>query len=65
VEKLGTMCNGEWKEEDFSSSVGSGGSGSDDDNVRSICTIVPHELERVKGEDEEQMGRQQQQQAGG
>jgi hypothetical protein len=27
---------------------------SDDDDARSIRTIVPHELERVEGEDEDQ-----------
>ena len=26
----------------------------DDDDARSIRTVVPHELERVKGEDEDQ-----------
>jgi len=36
--------------------------GSDDDDARSIRTIVPHGLERVEEEDEDQMARQGQEQ---
>lgn len=42
-------------EEDFSGADGA--SRSDDNDARSICTIVPHELESVK-EVEEQVARQ-------
>ena len=34
---------------------------ADDNDMRSICTIVLHELERVEEEDEEQMAKQEQQ----
>jgi hypothetical protein len=61
VEKSGTTRDGEQEVNDFGGGVGSGG-GSDDDAARSICTIVPRELERVKEEDMEQIAGQQQQQ---
>jgi hypothetical protein len=41
---------------------GAAGDGADDDDARSIRTIVPHELERVEEEDEEQIARQEMEQ---
>jgi hypothetical protein len=35
--------------------------GDGDSDARSICTIVPHELESIEEEDEQQMARQEQQ----
>ena len=43
--------------EDFGSP---GARSHDDDDARSIRTIVPHELERVEEEDEDQIVRQEQ-----
>ena len=43
------------EDEAFSTAGGT----SDDDNVRSIQTIVPHELERVEEEDEDQIAKQE------
>ena len=45
-------------EEDFGSA---GARSDDDDDARSVRTIVPHELERVEEEDEDQIARQEQQ----
>jgi hypothetical protein len=53
VEKSGTR-----EDEEF----GAAGGTSDDDDARSIRTIVPHELERVEEEDEDQITKQEQQQ---
>jgi TATA-binding protein-associated factor Taf7 len=40
--------------------VSVGGEDGDDDDARGVCTIVPHELESVEEEDEEQIARQEQ-----
>jgi hypothetical protein len=45
------------QEDDFGGGIGEGW---EDDNAKSICMIVPHELEWV--EDKEQMARREQQQ---
>jgi hypothetical protein len=37
--------------------VSVGGEDGDDHDARSLCTIVPHELESVDEEDEEQIAR--------
>lgn len=62
MDELAAMMDGEWEE------WGSGGATGVlrvrvgvDDHVRSICTLIPHELESVEEEDEKQMARQQQQ----
>ena len=45
VQKLGAVHDGEREEEDFGGVISVG---SDGDDVKSICTIILHELERVE-----------------
>jgi len=48
--------------ENTSQDFGGAGHGMDDDGVRSIRTVVPHELERVEDEDEDPIVWQEHQQ---
>jgi hypothetical protein len=60
AEKSAAMRDGVLEEGGADAGVGGWGDG-DDDDARSVCTIVPHELESIEEEDEEQIARQEQQ----
>ena len=52
-----TVTNGRNRKEDGEEEFGSLSTEVDDDGLRSIWTIVPHELERVEEKDEKWMAK--------